>query len=179
MAKRRGNALKSRPARPQDRPEPASDRLTMPSLAAALGLSMRSLERFQTQGIIAPAEPRRGSRPSLWNVGDVAKRIIAHRAQMTPRDRREQAQAQLLELRYRRESREVLERTTVIRKGIAVAKTVSAHLTSLPSRMVKDGLVPAEHEAAIDGYIRERLDELSRLADEGYLAGDEDGDDQP
>jgi phage terminase Nu1 subunit (DNA packaging protein) len=130
--------------------------------------------------VIAPAEPRRGARPSRWNLADCARKILAHTAELTPRDRREQAQAQLLELRYRRESREVLERATVIRKGVAVAKTVSAHLTSLPSRMVKDGLVPPEHEAAIDGYIRERLDELSRLADEHYLAeDDENADDQP
>ena len=134
---------------------------------------MRALERYQTNGVIKAVEPRRGNHPSRFDVLDVARRVIAHRAQESPHDRREGAQAQLLELRFKRESRELVARDEVIRAGLRVAKTVTAYLTTIPLRMVKDGVIAPEHEAAVDGYIRERLDELSRLADETYLAGDD------
>jgi hypothetical protein len=135
----------------------------------------RNVRRLVAQGIITPLAPGQGRRAGLYDALAAARAVIRHKSTVTPRDRLALEQARLTRLRYRKEKRELLERAAVIRAGVAVAKTLSAYLTSLPSRMVKDGLVPAEHEAAIDGYIRERLDERSRLADEGYLSGDEDG----
>jgi hypothetical protein len=151
--------------------EPVNGLVTMPGLAAALGVNLRALQRAQTEGVIVPARPRCGSRPAGWDVVDVARALLRHRAQEQPRDRRETAQAMLLELRFKRESREVLARADVVRRGQAVAKVVTAHLTGLPARMVRDGILPPEGEAAAATYVGERLDELARLADAGYLAG--------
>ena len=66
----------------------------------------------------------------------------------------------------------MLPREDVVRRGQAVAKALSAALLRLPSAMVRAGVVTPEGEAAADKFIREHLDELSRLESAAYLAGE-------
>jgi hypothetical protein len=141
---------------------PADGLVPLRDVAAVLGVGTRTLERYHADGVIRPARPSQGSHPALWAPLAVARALLAQR-QSGSRDRRELAQAKLLELRFGRESGELLNRTDVIRRGQAVAKAVAAHLLALPAAMVRGGVVPPEGEAALTDYIRERLDELSRL----------------
>jgi hypothetical protein len=150
---------------------PADGLESLPHVAEALGLGVRTVGRYQSLGVIVPARPRQGSRPAGFDRLDCARRIIAYRGQETPRDRRELAQAKLLEQRYKREADELLDRRDVVRRGQGVAKTVAAYLLALPARLVRDGILPPEGEAAADKYLRERLDELARFGDARYLTG--------
>jgi hypothetical protein len=147
--------------------------MSLTPLARALGLSTRSMERLVARRIVEPAQPGRGRRPALYSSLDAARRIIAHRTKMSARDRRERAQARLLELRLRRETREALPRVDVVHRGQAVVKAVTAALLRWPSAMVRAGVIPPEGEKAAHAYIREQLAELARLESPAHLTGDE------
>ena len=155
-----------RPRRPSKRPAPAASNpaLPMPALAAGLGVSVRTLRRHQQAGVITPSVLAAGRRPALYDVLDVAGRLLAERsAAATPRDRREEAQARLLELRYKRESGEVLARSEVVRQGRTVVHAVTARLLRLPSALVRAGAVSPDQEELAEQIVREALEELAAL----------------
>jgi hypothetical protein len=138
--------------------------IALSALARALGMPLRSLYRLRETGVIVPAVPGAGSRGGRYDPIDCARRILAERSSAaTPRDRREEAQARLLELRYKREAREVLDVGEVVRQGRGVILAVTARLLRLPSDLVRAGVIPSKGEAAVERHVREALEELARL----------------
>src|SRR5688572_23858339 len=109
------------------KPEKQAAAVCLSALARALGIPLRTLYRLRETGVIAPAVAGAGSRGGLYDPLDCARRVLAERSSAeTPRDRREEAQARLLELRYKREAREVLDRAEVVRQGRGVVQAVTA-----------------------------------------------------
>ena len=138
--------------------------VSLSALARALGVPLRNLYRLRETGVIAAAVPGAGSRGGLYDPIDCARRVLADRSSAeTPRDRREEAQARLLELRYKREAGEVLDVAEVVRQGRGVVLAVTARLLRLPSDLVRAGVVPSKGEAAVERHVREALEELARL----------------
>jgi hypothetical protein len=156
--------------------------MTLPQVAAALGPSVRTLNRLLAARVIVPVEPSRSRRAALYDPLDCARRIIAHRAEQSPRDRRDAAQAELYELRIARERGELVPRAVYIRHGQRLASAFKAKVRALPNRLARVGVTPTEAEmlAAVD----ELLLEISQWANEADVIQaaelpEDDGGDAP
>jgi hypothetical protein len=147
----------------------ANGGLTLTPLSRALGVSVRTLERAAGARVIEPVRRGRGTRPSVYDPLDVARRLLAHRGQ-SPRDERERAQARLLQLRYQRERGEVLSKSEWIRLGQALTAALTAKIRSLPNRLVRAGVLTTAQEPETLAAVDEMLREIARWKSEADLA---------
>jgi hypothetical protein len=145
--------------------------LAFPALSKQLGIPPRTLRRLQAAGVIEPAVPGKGRTAALYEPMATARAIIAERTGGSARDRRDDAQARLLELKISRESRDLLDRATIDRAASTIIHTARGRLLRLPAELVRAGLVPASGEALITQAIHETLRELARLASVAELVG--------
>jgi phage terminase Nu1 subunit (DNA packaging protein) len=134
-----------------------------------LGVGLRTFDRLESEGVVVPARPGKGGRPSLYDLTVTVPGYIAHlghpRGTAEDRDaraRRDRSQAELNELRLARERRALLPRDQVAREGQAFTKAVQAKLRALPRRLVQAGLVPADRAPAVAALVQEAQDEMAR-----------------
>lgn len=168
-------------------PTPQADEplhLPRPLAARLLGVSDRTFDRLQAEGVFAPLTAGAGRRHSTYDGPTVVAAYLARQERMltgsneSPRDRKDRSQAELNELRLARERRALLPRENVIRDGQGYIKATTANLRTIPSRAVRAGLVPAAQEADLATLIEDALRELARwkeVLDEMPRRPDEDG----
>ena len=152
--------------------------VSLPGLADALGMSERTLKRLASRGIIEPARPGAGRRPAGWDPVAVARRLLAHRPEMTPRDRRDIAQAEYLELKVARERGELIPRAVYIRHGQQLAAAFTAQARGMPDRLVRAGILTTAQEPEALAAVDEMLRNIARWRDQDLVvaAGEPDGD---
>lgn len=149
----------------------AALQVARPLAVRLLSISDRTFRRLESEGIIRAVKPGDGRRPSIYDAPAVVGAYLAHRerqltgSNMSPRDRKDRSQAELNELRLARERREVLPRERVVAEGQAYIKASVAKIRTMPSRMVRAGLIPPASEPAVVEILREAMDEMSRWND--------------
>jgi hypothetical protein len=133
--------------------------------AQVLGIKPRYHRRLEVEGVLPVARDGASGKGNnaLFDLPAVVAAFLAYkvgRRPPSPRDARDQAQADLTRLRLDRERGQLLARDDVERTGAAVLTAVSAKLRSLPSRLVRAGLVPVDGEALVGEAIGEMQGEM-------------------
>jgi phage terminase Nu1 subunit (DNA packaging protein) len=143
---------------------------------AVLAIGLRTFDRLESEGILVAAQPGRGGRASMYDLTALVPAYLNHERKQaasragngseTPRDRRDRSQAELNELRLARERRELLPRSQVVLEGQSFVKATVAKLRSLPSRMMRAGVLPPSAEPVVVELLREAQEEMARWATE-------------
>jgi hypothetical protein len=133
------------------------------------GIAERTFARLEAEGILVPFRRGKAGRPSIYDLTVIVPAYIQHVRSSVPasgdreaRARRDNAQAELHELRLVERRKELLPREQVVAEGRAFIVATRAKLLALPRRLVQSGYVPAEQQAAVADLIREALEEMGR-----------------
>ena len=152
--------------------DPSRLTVTRPQAVRLLNVSDRTFQRLEAEGVITAATPGVGRRGSTYDAYALVAAYLAHRERKlagsleAPRDRRDRSQAELNELRLARERRELLPRVQVVLEGQNFVKATMAKLRSLPTRMMRAGVLPPKAEPVIADILREAQEEMARWASE-------------
>jgi phage terminase Nu1 subunit (DNA packaging protein) len=143
--------------------------ISRPDAIHLLGLSVRHFARLESEGILRAASRRRTG--NLYDPAILVKGYLAYLHGMNgkPRDRRDLAQAELLELRHRRERGDVISRAAYIKHGQLLAAAVSAKLRAIPSRLVRAGVLVDAQEPTALAAVDEVLQEIAAWKTEHEL----------
>ncbi len=141
--------------------------VSRPQAVSLLGVSTRSYDRLEAEGIVSPLTPRRGTRGSSYDGAAVVRAYLAYRERKlggggeSPRDRRDRSQAELNELRLARERRQLLPREAVVSEGRAYIGAVQAKLRALTPRAVQKGIIPGKSGVKLSAIVEEAVDEMA------------------
>lgn len=128
-------------------------------LARLLGISSRQIAYLEADGVLRPMRRGRGGRASVFDALEVVPAYIAHLTAedpdtLAPRDRRDLAQARLVELRVQRETGDLIERDLVVRAGQQYTRAWVAKLRWLPRQLLTAGLIAPDLVPAVEARIR-------------------------
>lgn len=134
------------------------------ALARVLGVSVRQIGVLESSGHIVPSVRGRGGRASRYDLTEVVPAYITYLqgdSSQRPRDRRDTAAAELLELRVLRERAELVPRDAVILQGQSYTKAWTSKVRGLPRRLTNAGVIERSAEPAARELIRDVLTEIS------------------
>ncbi len=129
----------------------------------------RTFAMLEAEGVIVPSVRGKGGRPSVYDLAVIVPAYIVHLATARPssqervaRARRDQAVAELTELRIAERRKQLLPREQIIFEGRTIILAARAKLLGLPHRMVQEGTIARNHEDAVAVLVREALEEMSQ-----------------
>jgi phage terminase Nu1 subunit (DNA packaging protein) len=148
-------------------PLPLVNRLT---LAAVLGIGIRTLDRLEDQGVIAPAKQGKGGRASEYDLSVSVVAFIEHERKSTaPKEQSglSAAKLRLAEAKAREAEHEeqvrtglLIKREQVIEEGRSLILALKAHLLALPSRAIQLGAA-RDSERILAELVRAMLIEIT------------------
>ncbi len=147
-------------------PRPTCPPVPLPALAEALGVSMRTLQRRQAEGVIRPAVEARGRRGALYAPLDVARVLLGQPDD--PREAKDRSVAEWNQLRIAERRRELLPRAEVVRAGVGICRAATTRMLRVTSDLERAGVAP-ETVRLVGAAVAEALDDLAgleRLAEE-------------
>jgi hypothetical protein len=128
----------------------------------------RTFSRLEADGVLTPARPGKGGRPSLYDLTEVVPAYLNHLGQAHPatedreaRARRDRSAAELNELKIAELRGALLRREDVVRDGQAFSAALRAAVLALPRRLAQAGLVAPEHTPAATALVREICEEIA------------------
>jgi hypothetical protein len=147
-------------------------KLTVPRGTAArvLDISVRTFERLEASGALKPSVPGKRGAAARYDLLELVPAFLRHLRQQqpeSPRDRRDNSQAALNELRLKKETAELIPRAAAERAGQTVVRTASALLQRLAYDLRRAGLVDDDGEELVEQAVRAMLVELSGLKEIG------------
>jgi hypothetical protein len=132
------------------------------------GISARTFDRLEAEGVLTPAQRGKGGRPSLYDLTVVVPAYLGYLGQSHPatedreaRARRDRSAAELNELKIAELRGALLPREAVVRDGQAFSTALRAAVLALPRRLAQAGLVTPAHEPATTALVREVCEEIA------------------
>src|SRR5262245_11754941 len=98
-------------------PLPPVNRLT---LAQVLGIAVRTLDRLEDQGVIAPTKQGKGGRASEYDLSASVQAFLAHERKQT--EPREQSSLSAAKLRLAQSKAREAERQEKVRDGLLITR---------------------------------------------------------
>lgn len=144
-----------------------ASRLTVQRGTAArvLGIGVRTFERLEQLGVVAPLTLGKRGKASTYDLAVVVPAYLRHQQNEkpeAPKDRRDRSQAELNELRLARERSLLLPREQVVSDGQAFVTAAVTKFRAVPPAAVQRGLVAPEKAVQLEDLVEEAIDEMSR-----------------
>lgn len=128
--------------------------------AKLIGVTPDRVSKFIAEGLPVLKSGRGRGNQTLLNLGKGLAWFIA-RFKETPRDRREDTQAKLNQLKLDQARGLLLPYDQVCREGQQYIGRVQAKLRSIPNRLIQEGSVPPESKTKVENLIEECIGEMA------------------